>query len=163
MRGGLRLRLIRPAPLRPGMPGSRAFSPRPGMTSNGNTAILDSANPSLYNARRSSRPRFKRGPGAQVAQLVEHVTENHGVGGSIPPLGTTCETLTTTILRPRSLSQLDCASMIVRAPRRVRKIACAASRLGTASRRFCARCCLSDRSLPEATLDLCNAVVQLRA
>ena len=28
------------------------------------------------------------GPGAQVAQLVEHVTENHGVGGSIPPLGT---------------------------------------------------------------------------
>ena len=22
----------------------------------------------------------------QVAQLVEHVTENHGVGGSIPPL-----------------------------------------------------------------------------
>ena len=27
-------------------------------------------------------------PPAQVAQLVEHVTENHGVGGSIPPLGT---------------------------------------------------------------------------
>jgi hypothetical protein len=27
-------------------------------------------------------------PLAQVAQLVEHVTENHGVGGSIPPLGT---------------------------------------------------------------------------
>ena len=26
--------------------------------------------------------------GAKVAQLVEHVTENHGVGGSIPPLGT---------------------------------------------------------------------------
>ena len=26
---------------------------------------------------------------AQVAQLVEHVTENHGVGGSIPSLGTT--------------------------------------------------------------------------
>ena len=26
---------------------------------------------------------------AQVAQLVEHVTENHGVDGSIPPLGTT--------------------------------------------------------------------------
>src|SRR5690606_20716452 len=35
-----------------------------------------------------SRPlgRLRR---AQVAQLVEHVTENHGVGGSIPPLGTT--------------------------------------------------------------------------
>ena len=27
-------------------------------------------------------------PDAQVAQLVEHVTENHGVGGSIPSLGT---------------------------------------------------------------------------
>jgi hypothetical protein len=25
---------------------------------------------------------------AQVAQLVEHCTENAGVGGSIPPLGT---------------------------------------------------------------------------
>src|SRR5262249_16062952 len=25
---------------------------------------------------------------AQVGQLVEHMTENHGVGGSIPPLGT---------------------------------------------------------------------------
>src|SRR5262249_6321115 len=32
--------------------------------------------------------RRERGLGAQVAQLVEHVTENHGVGGSIPPLGT---------------------------------------------------------------------------
>jgi hypothetical protein len=30
---------------------------------------------------------------AQVAQLVEHVTENHGVGGSIPPLGTTISIL----------------------------------------------------------------------
>ena len=29
------------------------------------------------------RPRY-----AQVAQLVEHCTENAGVGGSIPPLGT---------------------------------------------------------------------------
>ena len=29
-----------------------------------------------------------RGPLAQVAQLVEHVTENHGVGCSIHPLGT---------------------------------------------------------------------------
>ena len=25
---------------------------------------------------------------AEVAQSVEHMTENHGVGGSIPPLGT---------------------------------------------------------------------------
>jgi hypothetical protein len=39
--------------------------------------------PLLYNPRAS----LNFG-GAQVAQLVEHVTENHGVGGSIPPLGT---------------------------------------------------------------------------
>src|SRR5207245_7993839 len=48
---------------------------------------LDSAQPCLYKAALptgASRP-----AGAQVAQLVEHVTENHGVGGSIPPLGTT--------------------------------------------------------------------------
>jgi hypothetical protein len=31
---------------------------------------------------------LRGGRDAQVAQLVEHVTENHGVGGSIPPLGT---------------------------------------------------------------------------
>jgi hypothetical protein len=30
---------------------------------------------------------FTRGRG-QVAQLVEHVTENHGVAGSIPALAT---------------------------------------------------------------------------
>jgi hypothetical protein len=44
--------------------------------------------------RASIRPRaslaaLRPRAGAQVAQLVEHVTENHGVGGSIPPLGTT--------------------------------------------------------------------------
>ena len=43
--------------------------------------------------RPSIRPRaplaaLRPRAGAQVAQLVEHVTENHGVGGSIPPLGT---------------------------------------------------------------------------
>ena len=32
-------------------------------------------------------PRFGC-PRAQVAQLVEHATENRSVGGSIPPLGT---------------------------------------------------------------------------
>ena len=32
--------------------------------------------------------RASQGFRAQVAQLVEHVTENHGVGGSIPSLGT---------------------------------------------------------------------------
>ena len=30
----------------------------------------------------------QRLPRAQVAQLVEHATENRSVGGSIPPLGT---------------------------------------------------------------------------
>jgi hypothetical protein len=48
--------------------------------------LLDRLGPSLYNARRRANLRFAAG--AQVAQLVEHVTENHGVGGSIPPLGT---------------------------------------------------------------------------
>lgn len=35
---------------------------------------------------------------AEVAQSVEHVTENHGVGGSNPPLGTT---------KPRSCKSLQ--------------------------------------------------------
>ena len=56
-----------------------SVSPRP-------IALLDRPQPSLYNARRRANLRFAAG--AQVAQLVEHVTENHGVGGSIPPLGT---------------------------------------------------------------------------
>ncbi len=41
---------------------------------------LDAPRPRRHNP--ASRHR------AQVAQLVEHVTENHGVGGSIPSLGT---------------------------------------------------------------------------
>jgi hypothetical protein len=49
--------------------------------------ILDSMKSSLYNAGRFIALGIPEG-GAQVAQLVEHVTENHGVGGSIPPLGT---------------------------------------------------------------------------
>jgi hypothetical protein len=53
----------------------------------GSVRVLDSAQEALYNARASACPLEKRA-GAQVAQLVEHVTENHGVGGSIPPLGT---------------------------------------------------------------------------
>ena len=41
--------------------------------------------PGLTINRRSLAP----APGsAQVAQLVEHATENRSVGGSIPPLGT---------------------------------------------------------------------------
>ena len=35
------------------------------------------------------RARLRRASDAQVAQLVEHATENRSVGGSIPPLGTT--------------------------------------------------------------------------
>jgi hypothetical protein len=37
--------------------------------------------------RRSLKPSVRLG-NAQVAQLVEHATENRSVGGSIPPLGT---------------------------------------------------------------------------
>ena len=42
-----------------------------------------SITPALSSARHAG------GRGAQVAQLVEHCTENAGVGGSNPPLGTT--------------------------------------------------------------------------
>jgi hypothetical protein len=54
--------------------------------------VLDRPDPSLYNARALNPCPLPRA-GAQVAQLVEHVTENHGVGGSIPPLGTTLTSL----------------------------------------------------------------------
>ena len=43
-----------------------------------------------------SRAFISRRQSAQVAQLVEHCTENAGVGGSIPPLGTTTENVTIT-------------------------------------------------------------------
>src|SRR6266508_4772489 len=36
----------------------------------------------------SCRNTFAALPDGQVAQLVEHMTENHGVGGSIPSLAT---------------------------------------------------------------------------
>jgi hypothetical protein len=36
-----------------------------------------------------TQARRRRPPYPKVAQLVEHVTENHGVAGSIPALGTT--------------------------------------------------------------------------
>jgi hypothetical protein len=48
--------------------------------------ILDS--PRSYPYNRPFRRALPGGLGAQVAQLVEHCTENAGVGGSIPPLGT---------------------------------------------------------------------------
>ena len=53
---------------------------------------------------------------AQVAQLVEHVTENHGVGGSIPSLGTTFPNLDHTPSEPLgSPDQRDelCARSVV--------------------------------------------------
>ena len=36
----------------------------------------------------TGRPQRRKATRAEVAQSVEHMTENHGVGGSIPPLGT---------------------------------------------------------------------------
>jgi hypothetical protein len=53
-------------------------------------AKLSGTNAGQGAARTTISPRcVSMAPAAQVAQLVEHVTENHGVGGSIPPLGTT--------------------------------------------------------------------------
>ena len=49
-------------------------------------------------------PAATRGRGAQVAQLVEHVTENHGVGGSIPPLGTKAP-FSAVLFRPRASAE----------------------------------------------------------
>ena len=43
---------------------------------------------------RAPVPAFREVDTAQVAQLVEHATENRSVGGSIPPLGTTVTLLT---------------------------------------------------------------------
>jgi D-serine deaminase-like pyridoxal phosphate-dependent protein len=61
------------------------------------------------------RPRFSGSPGsdanAQVAQLVEHVTENHGVGGSIPPLGTILDLSTPTLVLDRSRLERNAARM----------------------------------------------------
>jgi len=48
--------------------------------------ILDSGRLTLYNG--APNQSSARNQLAQVAQSVEHCTENAGVGGSIPPLGT---------------------------------------------------------------------------
>ena len=53
----------------------------------GRGTVLDSRNPRHYTPR-SDAPRVPWSLDAQVAQLVEHATENRSVGGSIPPLGT---------------------------------------------------------------------------
>ena len=56
------------------------------------TRVLDSRGSGNYNhGARAGRVFSGRPASAQVAQLVEHCTENAGVGGSIPPLGTTSE------------------------------------------------------------------------
>ena len=72
-----------------------------------NGAVLDSAESSLYNARHFACPASPAGPAAQVAQLVEHVTENHGVGGSIPPLGTKTPALTDLQSRSQKLTPCE--------------------------------------------------------
>src|SRR5260370_35704749 len=48
-------------------------------------SVVDRAGEPDYKPALPSRPRLGS---AQVAQLVEHATENRSVGGSIPPLGT---------------------------------------------------------------------------
>jgi hypothetical protein len=64
--------------------------------------VLDSGSLTHYNGApnkslvRNNKPNRLRGSNtqqakAQVAQLVEHCTENAGVGGSIPPLGTSLQ------------------------------------------------------------------------
>ena len=54
----------------------------------GSAGCLDRPESSSYNRGTLDRPRLQAGYGAQVAQLVEHVIENHGVGSSILSLGT---------------------------------------------------------------------------
>ena len=64
---------------------------------------LDSPGDIAYKRFRARRERDPC-PGssvAQVAQLVEHMTENHGVGGSIPPLGTTVFNQINGLISPR--------------------------------------------------------------
>jgi D-serine deaminase-like pyridoxal phosphate-dependent protein len=61
---------------------------------------------------------FRPLPRAQVAQLVEHVTENHGVGGSIPPLGTIFDLTTPALLLDVTRLERNAARM----RRRVREL-----------------------------------------
>jgi hypothetical protein len=55
----------------------------------------------------AQRRRTKAGAGAQVAQLVEHATENRSVGGSIPPLGTIISIILLIIIKAARQSRLD--------------------------------------------------------
>ena len=58
---------------------------------------LDKPQPPPYKPPSAALMRF----GAQVAQLVEHATENRSVGGSIPPLGTIAPPRVVTLRRAR--------------------------------------------------------------
>ncbi len=73
-------KFAKPAPLEHRNDDSLTLIPKSGL---GVTAAGQAERHSTINARTAVNS-----GGAQVAQLVEHVTENHGVGGSIPPLGT---------------------------------------------------------------------------
>ena len=60
--------------------------------------------------------------------MVEHVTENHGVGGSIPPLGTTSaraapESLAVNAQRPSSISGISTPALLLDRPRLERNAA----------------------------------------
>jgi|HubBroStandDraft_6_1064221.scaffolds.fasta_scaffold739122_1 hypothetical protein len=61
---------------------------------------------------------------AQVAQLVEHATENRSVGGSIPPLGTILEQI-----RERQIHSPSFAASSARSEERERQAAPAAYRV----------------------------------
>ena len=67
-----------------GVPLREASLPRRPHTTHGPRLLTPGANP-WHNPRPSG---VSQTSCAQVAQLVEHVTENHGVTGSIPVLGT---------------------------------------------------------------------------
>ena len=64
-------------------PGRRAYKPASLLNAASGRAHLKS-----WGGNLAAHTNIGPLPSAQVAQLVEHMTENHGVGGSIPPLGT---------------------------------------------------------------------------
>jgi hypothetical protein len=61
--------------------------------------------PSGLTINRRSRP--PAAGSAQVAQLVEHATENRSVGGSIPPLGTILPNAAQLVLSRASISDIS--------------------------------------------------------
>jgi hypothetical protein len=69
-------------------PSAKPKSKRGRGTRSRRRTVVDRPVPANYNPGRSTGC-FRPSRDAQVAQLVEHATENRSVGGSIPPLGTT--------------------------------------------------------------------------